>query len=202
PDNYLLQLLEPEARAALSLVSVELGARDVLQEPGAPALFAYFPVSAVISLVSTMENGAAAEVAIVGREGMVGLAGVLGHVESPTTGVVQVPGLAFKTATVVLKRARLRFASVRTVLDRYTRARLIQVGQTAACNRLHSVEARLARWLLAIDERIGNSPFTLPQEFMAQMLGVQRPTVSTTMHRLQDSKIIAYRGRSVVVADR
>ena len=112
PDNYLLQMLEPAARAALSLATVELTRREVLQEPGTPVLFAYFPASAVVSLVSTMENGAVAEVALVGREGLLGLAGVLGHLESPTTAVVQIAGTAFKAPTALLRRARLHYPSV------------------------------------------------------------------------------------------
>lgn len=148
PNNYLLDLLDVDARAALALVSVQLRAGDVLHQPGTPVRYVYFPVSAVISLISMMKSGGSAEVALVGREGMVGLAGMLGTVESPTTAVVQIPGVALKTAADTLRTARLRSASVRTVMDRYTEARLIQTAQTAACNSLHSVEARLARWLL------------------------------------------------------
>src|SRR5438309_10756218 len=124
---------------------------------------------------------------------------MLGTVENPMTAVVQVAGLAFKMATVELRTARARSAAVRTMLDRYTETRLIQTAQTAACNSLHSVEARLARWLLAIDERIGGDRFRLPQELMAHMLGIQRPTVSVTMHRFQELKAITYDGRSCVV---
>jgi len=200
--NLLLRLLDADARAELSPVTVQLRSRELLYEPGMPGLYAYFPVTAVISLVSTMESGASAEVALIGREGMVGLAGVLGTVESPTTAVVQLSGTALRTPTAVLRDARQRSSSVRTALDLYTEARLIQVAQTAACNRLHSVEARLARWLLAIDDRIDGEHFTLPQEFMAQMLGVHRPTVSSTLNRFQDAGLIAHRGRSIVVADR
>src|SRR5438067_5131191 len=199
PDNYLLQLFDAEGRAALALVPAQLHAGDVLHQPGAPARHVFFPVSAVISLVSTMKSGASAEVALIGREGMVGLGGVLGTAESPMTAVVQIPGLALKVATAALRLARLRSASVRTVLDRYTETRLIQTAQTAACNGLHSVEARLARWLLAVHDRVERDRFRLPQELIAQMLGIQRPTVSVTMQQFQKSKAIAYDGRSIVV---
>jgi CRP-like cAMP-binding protein len=201
-SNHLLELLDTEARSSLSAVAVELRAREVLYEPGTPGLYVYFPVNAVVSIVSTMEDGASAEVAIVGREGMVGLAGVLGTMESPTSAVVQVAGTAVRVPTALLRTERLRRPSVRTILDRYTEGRLIQVAQTAACNRLHSVEARLARWLLAITDRIDDDYFTLPQEFMAQMLGVHRPTVSLTLHGLREAGIIAHRGRSLTVSDR
>jgi CRP-like cAMP-binding protein len=148
--NHSLRLLDTEARESLSPVDVQLRAREVLYEPGTPAMYVYFPVNAVISIVSTMENGASTEVAVVGREGMVGIASVLGTVESLTTAVVQIARTAVRASTSQLRSERLRRSSIRTMLDRYTEARLIQVAQTAACNRLHSVEARLARWLLAI----------------------------------------------------
>src|SRR5437879_645826 len=202
PNNYLLELLSTDVRGSLATVPVQLHARQVLHEPGMPVLHAYFPVSAVISLISTMTSGSSAEVALIGREGMVGLAGILGTLESPTTAVVQIPGMALKTRIAELRTARLQIPSVRTMLDRYTEARLIQTAQTAACNGLHSVEARLARWLLAIDDRIDGDRFRLPQELMAQMLGIQRPTVSVTMQRFQHAKAILYEGQSIVVADR
>jgi signal transduction histidine kinase len=201
-SNHLLDLLGIDARRALSPVSVQLQAREVLYEPGTPALYAYFPVNAVVALVSLMENGATTEVALIGREGMVGLASVFGTVESPTAAVVQIAGTALKVPAALLKNQRLRVPSIRAILDLYTEAHLIQVSQTAACNRLHSVEARLARWLLAIADRIAADEFRLPHELMAQMLGVHRPTVSTTLQRLQDIGVIAYRGRSIVIADR
>jgi signal transduction histidine kinase len=201
-SNHLLHLLGSEARSRLFPVSVQLKARDVLYEPGLPALHAYFPVNAVIALVSTMQNGATTEVALIGREGMVGLASVLGTVESPTAAVVQVAGTALRIPAAVLRNERLRVPAVRAVLDLYTEAHLIQVSQTAACNRLHSIEARLARWLLAIADRIDAGQFTLPHELMAQMLGVHRPTVSMTLQGLRDSGVIAYRRGSIVIVNR
>ena len=201
-SNHLLRLLDTEAYDSLSPVAVQLHARDVLYEPGMPALYVYFPINAVISIVSTMESGVSAEVAVVGREGMVGLESILGTVQSPTTTVVQLAGTALRASTSQLRLERTRRPSIRTIFDRYTEARLIQVAQTAACNRLHSVEARLARWLLAIADRIDDDHFTLPQEFMAQMLGVHRPTVTLTLQGLRDAGVIAYRGRSLIVSDR
>jgi signal transduction histidine kinase len=201
PSNRLLELLDAEVRAALPLTEVSLQARQVLYEPGTPALHAYFPIDAVISLISTMADGSSTEVALIGRDGMVGLVGVLGSRQGTTAAVVQVAGQALRIPTGVLRRERLRSASLRTVLDLYTEAHLIQVAQTAACNRLHSVEARLARWLLAIAERVDVEYFLLPQEFMAQMLGVHRPTVSVALHALRDAGVVTYRGRSLKVAD-
>jgi signal transduction histidine kinase len=202
PSNRLLKLLDDDALSALSPRAVSLQSRDVLYEPGTPSLYAYFPVSAVISLVSTMRDGASAEVALIGREGMVGLAGVLGTRQGTTATLVQVAGDALRVPTAVLRRERLRRPSLRAMLDLYTEARLIQVAQTAACNRLHSVEARLARWLLTVADRVDAEYFRLPHEFIAQMLGVHRPTVSLTLQRLRDAGVVAYRGHSIKVADR
>jgi signal transduction histidine kinase len=201
-SNHLLRLLDTEALGSLSPVTVQLRAREVLYEPGLPALYVYFPMNAVISIVSKMESGASAEVAVVGREGMVGLESILGTVQSPTAAVVQVAGTAARASTSQLRIERLQRPSIRTIFDRYTEARLIQIAQTAACNRLHSVEARLARWLLAIADRIDDDSLTLPQEFIAQMLGVHRPTVSLTLQGLRDAGVIAYRGRSLMIRDR
>jgi signal transduction histidine kinase len=202
PSNQLLRLLKADGLAALHPLRISLPSRQVLYEPGTPSLYAYFPISAVISLVSTMEDGASTEVALIGREGMVGLAGVLGTRAATTSAVVQIAGDALRVSTAVLRRERLRLPSLRAVLDLYTEARLIQVAQTAACNRLHSVEARLARWLLAVADRVDAEYFRLPQEFMAQMLGVHRPTVTLTLQKLRDAGVVAYRGHSLKVADR
>ena len=201
--NRLLGLLEANGCAAFpAFTPVELRAHDVLQQAGAPGLYAYFPVTAVVSLVATMEGGDSAEVAVVGREGMVGLAAVLGRMDGPATPVVQIEGTALRTTTAELKAARAACPTFRTTLDHYTQARLIQVAQTAACNRLHPVDARLARWLLGIHDRIDGDRFRLSHESMAQVLGVYRPTVTTALQRLKDEGVIGHEGRTLVIADR
>jgi signal transduction histidine kinase len=203
PGNRLLLLLSGEARAHLDqAVPVELAARQVIQEAGMPALHAYFPVNVVVSLVATMESGASAEIAMVGREGMIGIGNVLGPVASTTTAVVQVSGTALRVPTTALRAARRGWPAIARVLDLYTEARLIQMAQTAACHRLHSVDARLARWLLAVHDRIAGDEFIVAHEFIADMLGVHRPTVSTALHRFQEQHAIVRRGRAIVVADR
>src|SRR5215207_551551 len=114
-QNRLLQLFDlPAVRELASAVRVELKAKDIVQEPGLPVLHAYFPETAVVSLVSTMETGASAEVALVGREGVIGLTGLFAAVESPTTAVVQVAGSAMRIATAALRSARLRYPAVRS----------------------------------------------------------------------------------------
>jgi signal transduction histidine kinase len=201
--NRLLHLFGEEAAAQLgSSITVQLRARQVLQEPGMPALAVYFPIDAVISLISTVEDGATVEVGLVGREGMIGLAGVLGTIEGGTSAVVQVGGTAVRVPTASLRAARLANPSVRAVLDRYIEARFLQTAQAVACSRLHPLQARLARWLLGVDDRIDRHEFVVSQESIAAVLGVHRPRVSTAFQRLEDEGGIGRRGRTIVIADR
>jgi signal transduction histidine kinase len=201
--NRLLQLFGDEGREQLGpSVTVQLSAREVLHEPGMPAPHVYFPVNAVISLISTTESGASVEVGLIGREGMIGLAGVLGTVEDGTSAIVQVAGAAIRVPTASLKAVRLANASVRKTLDLYIAARFLQTAQAVACSRLHPLQSRLARWLLGVHERIARNEFIIPQEYIAEMLGVHRPTVSMALQRLQDEGAIVRRGRAIVIADR
>ena len=202
-SNRLLQLFGEEARAQLgSRPTVQLKVRDVLEEPGTPTLYAHFPITAVISLISTVENGSSVEVGLVGREGMVGIAGMLGTVEGATSAVVQVAGPAVRVPTALLKAVRLANPSVRQVLDLYIEARFVQAAQAVACSRLHPLQSRLARWLLGVHDRVARNEFVISQESIADMLGVHRPTVSIALQRLQDEGAINRRGRAIVVTDR
>src|ERR1041385_2146218 len=158
--NRLLALFGDEARAQLfPFVTVQLKARQVLQDAGIPPLYVYFPIDAVISLVSTLESGASVEVGLIGREGMIGLVGVLGTFEVGTSAVVQVGGAAVRLPTASLKVARLANPSVRAALDKYIEARFVQAAQAVACGRLHPVQSRLARWLLGVHDRIERNEF-------------------------------------------
>jgi signal transduction histidine kinase len=201
--NRLLELFGGEARAQLgSLVTVQLSAREVLLEPGLPALHVYFPLDAVVSLISTMESGHSVEVGLIGCEGMIGLAGVLGTVEGATSAVVQVGGAAVRVGTASLKAARAANPSVRNALDSYIQARLLQTAQSVACSRLHPLHARLARWLLGVHDRIGRNEIVISQEFIAEILGVHRPTVSVALQQIQHERAIVRRGRTIVISDR
>jgi signal transduction histidine kinase len=201
--NRLLQMFGDGAAAQLgSAVTVQLRARQVLQEPGMPALHVYFPIDTVISLIATLEDGASVEVGLIGREGMIGLAGVLGTVERGTSAVVQVGGTAVRVPTASLKAVRLSNPSVRTALDLYIEARFLQAAQAVACSRLHPLQPRLARWLLGVHDRIARREFVVSQESIADMLGVHRPTVSIALQRLQHEGAIERRGRAIVVTDR
>ena len=149
-----------------------------------------------------MESGASAEVALVGREGIVGLSALLGGWQSPMQVIVQVEGTAFRTTAAAVKAAGDRNGGARDLLNLYTEAYLIQIAQTAACNRLHHVDGRLARWLLSIHDRVGRDSFKLTQEFIAQMLGIRRPTVTTSMLRFQSNGLIQTRGREITIVNR
>ncbi len=202
PENRLLQLLSSADAQFPAPTPVELEAGERLQEPAALVLYTYFPLTCVVSLVSTMENGTSAEVSIVGREGLVGLAAILGTATSPTTARVQVPGTAMRLATTEVRAARNGNALVRRILDLYTEARLVQVAQVAACNRLHPIEARLARWLLGMYGRIEGDALTIPQETISEMLGVHRPTVSVALQHFFATGALRRRGRALILVDR
>lgn len=200
--NGLLQLLDDDAILELDCVPVEVRSGEWLQRSGAPGQHAYFPLTAVVSLVSTTAGGGSVEVATVGREGMVGLAGVLGAPEGVTDNLVQIGGTCLRSTTAAARAARARTGVARAVFDRYTTARLIQVARTAACHRLHPIGARLSRWLLGLHDRIDGNTFNLPQQTVADMLGVQRPTITVELGRLHDAGAITYRDRQVKIVDR
>jgi CRP-like cAMP-binding protein len=167
----------------------------------------YFPDSAVLSLIAVMADGAAAEAGTVGREGMIGLPVVLGVGSSPLTCFVQVPGMAHRVRAGVFRRLMARHPALRKVLQCYTHAYLCQLAQTAACNALHSLHARCARWILMTDDRANADDhlaaaqgFTLKQQSLAYMLGVRREGVSGAARYLRAAGLIRYaRGRMTVV---
>lgn len=181
---------------------VECQAGELIQGPGDEEVFAYFPLTAVLSLLSVMSTGATTEVALVGREGMVGLRGALVVSDSVTTCTVQVGGRCLRATTAAVRRARAQSAVVRSTLDRYTTARLVQVAQTAACNRLHPLNGRLARWLLGLHDRADGDAFKLSQQSIADALGAHRPTIAAELQRLHASGAIRYRSRVVRILDR
>jgi signal transduction histidine kinase len=198
----MLQSLDPIELRELGCTSITLHAGEVLQAAGDAEVYAFFPTTAVLSLMATMATGASTEIALVGREGMVGLRGVLSATDSTTTCVAQIGGHCFRTTTAALRKARLRSGIVRAVLDRYTTARLVQVAQAAACNRLHLMGSRLARWLLDLHDRVDGDAFKLSQQTIADSLGVHRPTIALELQRLGAAGAIMYRSRTVRVRDR
>ena len=202
--NRLLAALPPDDFALLapSLRPVRLDLKQVLHEPERPIAAAYFPESGMVSLIARMEDGAAQEVGLVGREGVVGLAVALGAESVGTEALVQAEGEALRLGTDELRAAFGRGAGLRDLLLRYMQALHAQVSQTAACNGRHAVDERLARWVLMAHDRADGDEFLMTQEFMAMMLGVRRAGVSVAAAVLQRAGAIGYAHGSVTVLDR
>jgi CRP-like cAMP-binding protein len=204
PQNRLLAGL-PAAELArltpfLELVPLKLG--TVLYEAGAPLRHAHFPTDSIVSLMYVMENGDSAEIAMVGREGMVGLPGVIGAEASPARALVQSAGFAYQIDKDVLKREFARGGPLQGALLRYTLALIAQMGQTAVCNRHHTVEQQLCRWLLLSLDRLPSNQLNMTQELIANMLGVRREGVTEAAGKLQDAGTIKYSRGHITILDR
>ncbi|MGY1742791.1 MULTISPECIES: Crp/Fnr family transcriptional regulator [unclassified Blastococcus] len=200
--NLLLRgLPEQEYQRLLGLAEpVDLGLRDQVLTRGEPIEHVYFPVDSVLSLLAAAEEDAAVEVATIGYEGMAGLPVFLGTVASPNDALCQVPGRALRLTAPALRRFLDSDGALHEVLHRFTHATMVMLAQNVACNRLHATEERCARWLLQTRDRVGGDEFPLTQEFLAQMLGVRRGTVSITAGVLQQAGMIHYtRGRITVL---
>jgi len=201
-SNRLLAALPAEdyQRLSSNLETVTLSFRQVLYEPNEPIEFVYFPDQSIVSLVTVMENGTTMEVSLVGREGMVGIPVILGGYTTTTQAIVQVAGRALRISSSILRTEFNRRGALHHLLLRYTQFLLTQVSQTAICNRLHSLEARFARWLLLIQDAIQSSELLLTQEFVAQTLGVRRSSITEAAGNLRQSGIIFYtRGRITIL---
>jgi CRP-like cAMP-binding protein len=195
-DHADFHLLTPHLR------SVPLVKGHVLQEQEAPVEQVYFPLSGVVSLISVMEAGEVVETATVGREGAIGAFGGLGPWNAFTRAVVRLPGAATVISVGHFQAAVGQSERIRNLVLRYKEALLAQVQQTAACNALHPLEARLARWLLQTLDRADDPKLPLTQDFMAQMLAVRRSTVTVIASQLQEAGLIRYHRGQVVVLDR
>jgi CRP-like cAMP-binding protein len=202
--NRLLGLLPPRELRALAqhLEPIPLTQQKVMHEPNEPIGEVYFVTRGVVSLVKDLETGETIEIATVGPEGMIGTTLALGSDSSDHRAIVQVPGEAFCMKANVFKRAVKDSASLQNVLMRYSVALLNQVAQSAACNRVHTVDERCARWLLMTHDRVKSDSFPLTQKFLAQMLGVHRPTVSVAAAMLQKAGYIHYVRGTITVEDR
>jgi CRP-like cAMP-binding protein len=161
----------------------------------------YFPLSGVMSLVIRMSDGIAVEVATIGNEGLVGTPVFLGADSSPTEAFCQVPGEVLKVPVAAFKRA-LADEKVDDLVRRYTQALVNQISQSTACNHLHSVQERMCRWLLMTHDRVNGTDLNLTQEFLSQMLGVRRPSVTVVAGILQQAKLIEYRRGRIKILDR
>jgi CRP-like cAMP-binding protein len=203
-QNFLLAALppaefDPLARH-LELVPMPLG--EMLYEPGGRLQHAYFPTTSVVSLHYIMESGAASEMAGVGSEGVVGISLFMGGDTTPSSAVVQTAGHAYRLERRLLLQEFNRAGFMQGLLLRYTQALLTQIAQTAACNRHHSVEQRLCRWLLLTLDRGVSQDLVITQELMARLLGVRREGVTEVAGHLQRAGAIRYRRGHISVLER
>lgn len=203
-QNLLLAAMSPEAFAILEphLERVPLTLQQVLHERGREITHIYFPTEGVVSMVNEPEPGEIVEIATIGREGMVGVPVILGGAAMPSMAFVQVPGEALRIGVSSFIAAMNRDEEFRRLLLRYILALLNQVAHSASCNRLHEVQERCARWLLLTHDRVSGDTFPLTQQFLAQMLGVHRPTVSVAAGILQRAGLIEYVRGVITVVDR
>ncbi len=201
--NCLLSALPPAELSLLMphLKGISLDQGAVLQEQGEPVEEVYFPHEGIISLLRVMQHGDAIETATVGREGAVGSLAGLGTRRSHTRAVVQVPGSAARIGALRFRKAAEQSEAIRDLIVRYGEMLLIQVQQTAACNALHDVEARMSRWLLQARDRVEGNTIRLTHEFLSQMLGVRRPTVTVVANMLQQDGLIRYQRGRIEILD-
>jgi CRP-like cAMP-binding protein len=204
PWNKILAALPgKEYRRLLPhLTSVSLLSGETLYKMEDRIKYVYFVNRAVVSLVTHMEEGTSVEVGLVGNEGMVGLSIVMGDDVSQNHAIVQIPDGAMRMKTSQLKKELLRGGQLQTLLLRYSLVLLKQVSQTAACNRIHNLGERLARWLLLCHDRVGRDEIRLTQEFLAQMLGTRRSRVSEAAIILQSAGLIRYSRGIITILDR
>ncbi|WP_324282165.1 Crp/Fnr family transcriptional regulator [Cyanobacterium aponinum UTEX 3221] len=202
-ENQLLNNLplSEYQRLLPHLQEVMLVSGSVLHEPYDAINYAYFPVSAMISLVSIMEDGSTTEIGLIGNEGMIGVPIFLGGEYTISRAIVQMAGSSFKLRADILKQEFDRGGIFQKILLLHTQARLTQIAQSAACNRQHKIEARLARWLLSVYDCVLKDELDLTQEFISNMLGVRRAGVTIAAHALQDAGIIRYNRGKIVILD-
>jgi CRP-like cAMP-binding protein len=203
-QNHLLAALEPAEfeRLAAHLELVPLALGDALYEPNSQLRHAYFPTTAIVSLHYVMESGSSVETAGVGNEGVVGVAIIMGGDTTPSSAVVQTAGHAYRLERHLLIQEFARAGRLQRVLLLYTQALITQMAQTAACNRFHSVEQQLCRWLLLTLDRLPSNELRMTQELVASMLGVRREGITEAAGKLQRAGLISYRRGHIAVLDR
>jgi len=203
-QNRLLDALSPAARERLypylELVEMPLG--KVLYESGDALRHVYFPTDSIVSLLYVMEDGASAEIAVAGNEGLIGISLFMGGETTPSRAIVQSAGYAYRLIGQRLKDEFHRNGEMQILLLRYTQALLTQMAQTAVCNRHHSVDQQLCRWLLLSLDRLSSNELTMTQELIANMLGVRREGVTEAAGKLQKLRLIEYSRGRITILDR
>lgn len=202
--NRLLASLPPDEyeRLTTKMKRLRLPLGYPLWDVGREIEFVLFPIDSVASILMLMEDGSAVEVGTVGNEGMAGLPAFFGVESTPGRAFLQVAGEAWRLPAAALREETARGGMLAEVLRLYTQTFFVQVAQSTACNRLHPAEERLARWLLMTSDRVGRDTFGLTHEFLAEMLGVRRPTVSLVARTLQQAGLISYNRGTVLIEDR
>jgi CRP-like cAMP-binding protein len=203
-ENHLLRALTADAMERLLpyLEDIDLPLGAVIYESGDVVRHIYFPTDCIVSLLYVLASGSSAEIAIVGNEGLIGIALFMGGERTPNRAIVQSAGHAFRLPGQRLKDEFHRNDTVRDLLLRYTQARITQMAQTAVCNRHHSVDQQLCRWLLLSLDRLSSNELNMTQELIANMLGVRREGVTEAAGKLQRLGIIHYQRGHITVLDR
>lgn len=203
-DNRLLSALPPEDYARLQphLEPVTFALGELVYDIDGPQGALYFPTTAVISLLYTMEDGSTAEMGLTGNDGVVGIALFLGGDTTPNRAIVQIAGGALRISAQRLQTEFKQGGALQQVLLRYIQALITQISQTAVCNRLHAVEQRLCRWLLLSHDRVHSNELQMTQDFISHMLGGRRESVTVAAGRLQDAGFIHYTRGHITILDR
>lgn len=203
-ENHLLAALSPEVKHRLSpyfeQVSLPLG--EALYESGDTLRHVYFPTDSIVSLLYVMESGASAEISVVGNEGIVGISLFMGGESTPSRAIVQSAGTAYRLLGQKLKDEFNRHGDLLLLMLRYTQSLITQMAQTAVCNRHHSIDQQLCRWLLLSLDRLPSNQLTMTQELIANMLGVRREGVTEAAGKLQKLGVIEYNRGRITVLDR
>lgn len=202
--NTLLEKLSAEERSTLfpSMELIEFSTKETVYSPRQPLNHAYFPDTCVMSMITVLDDGSEIEAATVGNEGMIGIPLLLGANQMPSKVVCQISGTAWRISAEELLKAIEEHSALLSSLKKYAQALFDLLAQSTACNRLHTIEQRCARWLLSTHDRIEGDTFFLTHEFLATMLGVRRPGVSLVAKSLQDSGLVSYKHGKMTVRDR
>ncbi|PKL75444.1 MAG: Crp/Fnr family transcriptional regulator [Candidatus Melainabacteria bacterium HGW-Melainabacteria-1] len=203
-QNHLLAAIPEDEfnRISPMLERVHLALGEIISEAGSKTHFIYFPTTAIVSLLNVLDDGSTAEIAVVGREGIIGIAIFMGGASMLSRALVQSEGAAYRMPGDLLKREFDRNPAMQHLFMRYIMALLAQMAQTAICNRDHSIDQQLSRWLLLSIDRLSGNVLNMTQELIADMLGVRREGVTEAARKLQDAGLISYSRGCLTVLDR